>query len=390
MADDPIFPTEIIETIVGNLADDLETLRICALVSWTFYGLARLFTRLQVGPRVDQEHSLAKLCELLEGSPSFAAGVQSLCICEDWKQNRPRWIPEADLSRCFSLLGSLTCLAIKGFPYKLVWSKFSVANRDSIQAILPILTSLELHYVSEFPLTILSHCSLLRSLTLYAVTLAKHPDLVVVDTVKVSRIQLRHLDFHVHASVVDRFLDWITSTDPDSPLDIGLSSLKCSINYHSDGRLAIQRLLNAFAPSLQHLHIDYYDHLNTHRDKLDLRMLLHLRKLTLGMVLLPWRDCKDMLSLRHVSVPLLQQRVALVLNIYVSEYSLDQVVQQIATVDSVWATLPAIASVLVNIWYPRDDYVESFVDVSDKFVQQMPLLANKLADTGGLRVLKRR
>ncbi|KAJ6491970.1 hypothetical protein C8R45DRAFT_1136987 [Mycena sanguinolenta] len=213
------------------------------------------------------------------------------------------------------------------------------------------------------------------------------------DALRLSRIQLRHFGFHVDASVVGGFLDCITSIDPDSPLDISrLSSLECTV-LELEGCLPIQRLLDAFVPSLQHLHITVVNK----RYKLDLRKLRHLRKLSLDMVIVfwTWDDDKGMLSLRHVSLPLLQQKVALVVNLDVSEAPLAESIQGMATVDSVWAALPAIASVLVNLWYERGDYEisprvrkESFVDVSDKFVQQMPLLANKLADTGGLRVLE--
>ncbi|KAF7358884.1 hypothetical protein MSAN_01228700 [Mycena sanguinolenta] len=360
MADDPIFPTEIFETIVGNLVDDLDTLRSCALVSWTFYNLASLFTRLQVGPQVDQEHSLATLCELLEKSPFFAARVRSICLCEsdECMDDHPRWIMKADLGR----------------P---AWPEFSVVNRDSIQSILPILTSLEVCSVEEFPLALLSRCSLLRSLTLFAVTFAKNSGPVV----KVSRIQLRHLSLHLSPRLVDEFVDWITS---HSPLDIScLSSLECTVLE----RRSIQRLLNVFAPGLRHLHIvNYTSFLSWRRYILDFRKLLHLCKLTLGMYLFHPDDDKRILSLRHILLPL-QQKLALVINFELDGWR-PEIVQTIASADSAWAALP-IASVMINI----SDYDETSpcarkVDVSDEFIQQMPLLANKLADTGGLRVLK--
>ncbi|KAJ6491990.1 hypothetical protein C8R45DRAFT_190420 [Mycena sanguinolenta] len=129
-----------------------------------------------------------------------------------------------------------------------------------------------------------------------------------------------------------------------------------------------------------------------HHYNLDLRKLLHLRKLTLDMVIELPRDYQRMLSLRHVPLPL-QQKLALVLNLHV-EGSHTEAVQGIATVDSAWATLPAIASVMINLWYQRHIEAsprvrkESFVDVSEEFVQRMPLLTNRLADTGELRVLK--
>ncbi|KAJ6491963.1 hypothetical protein C8R45DRAFT_990049 [Mycena sanguinolenta] len=389
--DDPVFPPEVFEIIIGKLAGDLDSLRSCALVSWTFYSLTSLFSRLQVGPRFDQEQSPAKLCDLLEESPSFAARVQSLRLCDKWADDRPSWITEADLSRCFSPLRSLTrlCLEVKGsyWPWRHAWPQISAANRDAIQSILPNLTCLELHSVSDFPFTLLAHCSLLRSLTLDAVTFAENSGHVVT-TVKGSRIHLKHLYLHVPAFLIGGFLDWIMS--PDSPLDIScLSSLECTV-HDLMGHLSIQRLLEASAPSLHHLRIVNYSFFAYNRDyNLELRMFRHLETLTLDIWLdiIDSRDYQSLLSLSHVVLPL-QQKLALVFNQV--EDPRPKAMQRIISADSALAALPNIASVTIILWHciPPRMSKETFVDVSDEFVQQMPLLASRAADTGGLHVLK--
>ncbi|KAJ6493049.1 hypothetical protein C8R45DRAFT_1095567 [Mycena sanguinolenta] len=248
MEDGPVFPPELFAIIIGVLAGDLETLRSCALVSSTFHSLARV-SRLQAGPLVDQEHNLAQLCELLEGSSPFAARVESLRLCVSWTElaKLASWIMEADLGRCFSLLVSLTrlCIAVDGSGFFLPWLELSHANRHSIQAILPTLTCLELVNVSAFPLALLSHCSSLRSLTLDDVLSAAS---LGVDTDSCSSIHLHHLVLRVRAFVLVEFVDWFTN--PESPFDI--SSLR-SLEYRADDQrdhLPIQRLLNTASPSL--------------------------------------------------------------------------------------------------------------------------------------------
>ncbi|KAJ6491985.1 hypothetical protein C8R45DRAFT_928300 [Mycena sanguinolenta] len=407
MANDPVFPPAVFVIIVDNLAHDLDTLRSCALVSWTFYGLARLFSHLQVGPRVDQEHSLAKLCGLLEESPSWAARVQSLRLCDGWEEGHPSWITEADLGRCFSLLESLTCLslAVKGpcWPWRLAWSKISAANRHAIRAILPTLTRFELQDVNEFPLTLLSHCSSLRSLTLENVTFARN---FLVPTAKVSRSHMWHLCLHVPVFFVHRFLDWITS--PESPLDIScLFSLECTV-HDLDIHLPIQRLLDASAPSLQHLCIDNYsfclssylfpvrmvvDVLAYLHHKLDLHKLVHLHTLTLDIRLdiVEPRDRQRHLSLGLIFLPPLQ-KLALILNLE-SDNPRPKFLEALASADSALAALPSISSVRVILWHwiaqnPPHTRKEPLIDICDAFIQQMPLLADRLADTGGLHVLK--
>ncbi|KAF7373832.1 hypothetical protein MSAN_00595000 [Mycena sanguinolenta] len=256
----PIFPPELFAAIIDKLADDLESLRSCALVSLTFYSLARVSSRLQVGPLVDQAHSIVQLCELLESSPPFAEGVESLRLCCEWKEPNPcSWITEAesDLGRCLSLLVSLSrlCITVGGGYYpSLPWPRVSITNRDLIRVILPTLTCLELHNIREFPLPLLSRCLSLRSLTLANVLLGDDSERALIAADMDPRAQLQPLSLvKVPAFVLARFVLWITSTE--YPLDIScLCSLECilpdALSY-----LWLQRLSNASAQNLQCLYI---------------------------------------------------------------------------------------------------------------------------------------
>ncbi|KAJ6492003.1 hypothetical protein C8R45DRAFT_990157 [Mycena sanguinolenta] len=392
MADDPIFPPEVFEIIIGEHADDLDTLRSCSLVSWTFYSLARLFFRLQVGPQVDQEHSLAKLCELLEASPYFAARVRSLRLCDKWTIDRPSfWISEADLGRCFSVLGSLTrlCLAFSSnTASKLVWTMIPVANHDSIQAVLPTLTCLEIHNVKELPFTFLSRCFSLRSLTLHNVNIANNSGSTTTRAMGPC-IPLRQLFLHASGIQIGTLVDWITSSCDLSRLFL----LECVFyNLHKD--LAIERLLDASAQSLQHLCMVNYSLFIHHQCKLNLHQLVRLRTLTLNI----WLDMvssisshQRLLSLDHIVLPPLQ-KLALVLNLQ-SDNPRPESFQKFASADSALAALPSITSVKVVLWHrilktPPHTRNEPLIDISDEFIQQMPLLARRLADTGGLHVFK--
>ncbi|KAJ6491999.1 hypothetical protein C8R45DRAFT_1212867 [Mycena sanguinolenta] len=393
MAPDPVFPTEVFEVIVRKLADDLDALRSCALVSWTFYHLACLFSRIQVGPRIDQEHSLAKLCELLEGSPSFAASVQSLYLCDNWKENHPRWITEADFGRCLSLLGSLTRLCVNGssWPYRLAWSKISAANRAAVQVILPTLTCLELQHVCELPLKLLSHSSALRSLTLSDVNFNGDSDSVVTTTTG-SRVQLDHLCLDVHSSLIREFLDWITR--PESPLDIScLRSFEYTVHAMAN-EFPIQPLLDASSPSLKHLCLNNYSFFSYYHDsKLDLSRLAHLQSLSLNIWVETFSSPRypHLLSLRSLVLSPLQQKLALVFHLQSDDLRPD-LFQAVATADSALAALQAVASVKIIFW-PRfegrlRDRKEGLIDVSERFIQHMPLLASKFPCKGALRVLK--
>ncbi|KAJ6493045.1 hypothetical protein C8R45DRAFT_988772 [Mycena sanguinolenta] len=411
MKDDPVFPPELFAIIIGALAGDLETLRSCALVSSAFHGLARVFSHIQVGPLVDREHNnIVQLCELLEESATFAARVESLRL---YTEPNPRnWITEADLGRCLSLLVSLTrlCIAVDDSGF-LPWLGLSLANRHSIQAILPTLTCLELVNVSEFPLALLSHCSSLHSLTLddvlpltlddvfpltlddvFPLTLA---DVLptdslgaAVDTDSCSSIHLRHLVLRVRAIVLVEFVDWITN--PKSPFDF--SCLR-SLEYRADDQrdhLPIQRLLRTASPSLQRLCIQNHEFF---AHELDLHQLAHLRTLALEIYLdnSEADNHQCLLSLRNFVFPPPQQaHIALLLDVFMDdEHRRSNIMQDLADADHILARLPfETVTLFIRAWDPEDGKKEKLVDARDEFVRAMPLLASKLGRTDRLRILE--
>ncbi|KAF7349370.1 hypothetical protein MSAN_01726800 [Mycena sanguinolenta] len=380
MKDDPVFPPELFAIIIGALAGDLETLRSCALVSSTFYGLARVFSHLRVGPLVDREHDFPQFYALLEGSPPFAARVESLRLCAKWQwQNPDRWITDADLSRCFSLLTSLTRLCIAVDDGYLPWPRLSHTNRHSIQAILPTLTCLELKTVCELPLALLSHCSSLRSLTLDNVIFADSLGAVADTDSCCSSIHLRYIVLRAHATDLVRFVDWVT--DPESPFDIsGLRSLECTTNDQRS-HPPIQRLLNA-SLGLQSLCIKNHS-LTDNLHELDLRQLAHLRTLALDIGL------DGLLSLRNfLFLPPQQSHIALLLDVRTQDERTD-IMQNLADADHILCRLPfETVTVIVRTWYSKAGRKEKLIDVCDEFVPAMPLLASKPGRTDRLRILE--
>ncbi|KAJ6491950.1 hypothetical protein C8R45DRAFT_990022 [Mycena sanguinolenta] len=252
MADDPIFPPELFEAIIDQLADDLESLCSCALVSRSFYSLANVSSRLQV----DQGYNIARLCELLEASPPFAARVRSIHLRDILDgPDGESWITDADLGRCLSLLVSLTRLSIgvsglkPSWSASLHWPSVSASNHDSIQVTLPTLTSLELSSIDEVPLTLLSQCLSLRSLTLDTVTFSDDSGSAIA-TDRRSLIQLQSLTLRdLHSESLHRFVSWATCPDSSGGISY-LRSLDCSMDS-SRHRPPVQRLLNALASSVQ-------------------------------------------------------------------------------------------------------------------------------------------
>ncbi|KAF7349377.1 hypothetical protein MSAN_01727500 [Mycena sanguinolenta] len=390
MNDHPVFPVELFAIIIGALAGDLETLRSCALVSSTFYGLARVFSHIRVGPQFNQEHNFVQLCALLEGSPPFAARVESLRICARGEEPNPRtWMLEADLGRCFPPLVSLTRLCIALDSGHLSWLTLSHANRHSIQAILPTLTCLELKGVTELPLALLSHCSLLRSLTLDNVSFADSLG-AAADTDGCSNIHLRHIGLRLGAISLVRFVDWVT--DPESPFEIScLRSLGC-IAYDPRSHPPIQRLLNA-SLGLQSLCIKNHSFTDKLHE-LDLRQLAHLRTLALDIYVSHWKTYNHerlLLSLNNFVFPTPQQtKTALILDIMShDEPRRTDITQLLAGIDHILARLP-FETVTIIVWarYPEDERKDKLIDVRDEFVPAMPLLASKLGRTDRLRILE--
>ncbi|KAJ6493033.1 hypothetical protein C8R45DRAFT_1073100 [Mycena sanguinolenta] len=376
MTDDPVFPPELFAIIINALAGDLETLRSCALVSSTFYGLARVFSHLQVGPLVDQEHNFAQLSR-----------VESLRLCVKWREtNPPSWIIEADLGRCLPLLVTLTrlCITVEGSYTH--W--LSLPNRHSIQAILPTLTCLELHKLSELPLTLLACCLSLRSLTLDDVAFADGSAAAAADSC--SSIQLEHLVLRALAVDLAQFVDWVVN--PDSPFDIScLRSLECT-GKDFWNRSPIQRLLNA-SPSLQRLSMKNYCFSAHKIYEFDLRVLVHLRTLTLDIFLDDSEADNDqrLLSLANFVFPPPQQaQIALVLDIMThDEPRRANILQHLADADHIVCRLPfETVTVILARGHPEHGREEKLVDVRDEFVRAMPLLASKPGRTDRLCILE--
>ncbi|KAF8216923.1 hypothetical protein K438DRAFT_1953810 [Mycena galopus ATCC 62051] len=393
MKDDPVFPQELFDNVIDKLADDLETLRSCALVSSSFYSRARLFARLQVGPLDGKEHTIVKLYELLKSSPSFAASVESIHLSDRRGPNRSGWMvgpcrePRSTFTspagQFMSLLVSLTrvCVTIDDRAGS-TW--LGIPMHESIELALTQgkLTSLELNRISQIPLTLLSHCPGLRSLTLRGAGFEnRNFDSAVAASAGSPPTRLEHLSFYV----MNDLISWILL--PESPIVLSsLRSLDCII-HGPHNHLLIQRLLNASATSLQHLRLTQYE-IVSGAGVLDLHELTHLNTLSLGIWL--WLDeaaerDQRMLSLCDFIFPPSQKALALVFDLG-TQASRKEFVRELATVDGALAALPFLANVTIHFWGNLDDERVKFIDVSDEFVREMPLLASRLK--GALRVLE--
>ncbi|KAJ6492015.1 hypothetical protein C8R45DRAFT_190728 [Mycena sanguinolenta] len=367
------FPQELVDIII-DFVDGLESRRSCALVSRSFYSGARLFSRLEIG----RKHNIAQLCELLENSPSFAAQVESL------RFSNGSTVTQVDLRRPLSLLVSLTRLCIES---NLPWPNISVANRDSIQAILPTLTHLELRGIRHFPMELLSHCSSLRSLRLNFVFFPLLTSDVAAYEGSLTPLQNLSL---LHVTDLGRFVNWILF--PESPFDISsLRSLEFQAvnDYFDPPHPLIRRLLHASAPSLQRLCLKHHERMLGWGLGLDLRGLAHLQTLSLEIYVGAWSfDREHLISLSNLVLPQ-QQVLALFIDFKFS--SIDQrtmVVRDLTDVDHALAALP-FETINITFSFRGDFQAQGDVlNVSNKFLPHLPLLTRRLGERGALRILE--
>ncbi|KAJ7257244.1 hypothetical protein B0H12DRAFT_477392 [Mycena haematopus] len=317
MEHDPIFPQELFDIVIDDLAHDLETLRSCALVSRSFYTRARVFSHIRVstGPPDGKgpEHTLAKLHALLQSSPSFAARVESVHLFNGhspwmaptsepqstsdttftqifFSPNHNLWMGEPPMSEPRNPFEPLTAQSLSlpsGWTIHDPSEQSATSDRQRtsdnatlIPKILTLLLSLQrlritnatspfLHSISSA----LTHRPSLTALDLAGgstipPTLFAHcPSLRSLTLTGVSFSDPERLDTFVrpkldHLALVDlprstlpQLARWLLL--PKFPLD--LSRLRSLVCTGPRDRLLIQRLLAASARSLQHLDVRTYD-----------------------------------------------------------------------------------------------------------------------------------
>ncbi|KAJ7244379.1 hypothetical protein B0H12DRAFT_1129245 [Mycena haematopus] len=395
---DPVFPPELFDLIIDNLGDDLEALRSCALVSSSFYERARVFSHLRVGP-LDLKHSIAAFHKLLEGSPIFAARVESLHLWETGS-GRNRWMLmpspssrkalEAPAGQFMSILINLSRLCITiSTDVTDYWFTIPSRFRESIQLTLarPNLTCLELTRIDGLPLSILSSCSALRSLVLTWVTFqfAEHEDFQSAFAACAGShpTRLEHLSLELANQSFKYFGCSILLQE--SPIDIScLKSLTC--DNHSDNCLTIQSLLDASGWSLQSLRLIYRAYARI--SVLDLHGLEQLHTLYLG--LSPPVGQRLQRLAHSLASPPPERTFGLVLTI--GTHSTCAEILRLGDADRLLADLLWITSVTVVLLpadrIGKDPRTLELIDVSDKFVDEMPLLVNRLRGTRALRVLQ--
>ncbi|KAF7358915.1 hypothetical protein MSAN_01231900 [Mycena sanguinolenta] len=263
----------------------------------------------------------------------------------------------------------------------LPWPSISIANRDAIQASLPTLTSLALFGIDELPLTLLSHCSSLRSLTLDTVTFSDNPGSATAPERR-TFIQLQSLTLRdLNSDSLQRFVSWATCPESSGGISY-LRSLDCNVDNPNSG-FPIQRLLNALCPHSYTWKAELM--LTTSKGPLDLHKLVHLHTISLE------THCPIALFvLKNFVISPNQQPLEVVYRI--TDENRTKVAQHLVDADRILAAMPLeIVTVVVFFWnWPTSEKrAEKLIDVADEFLPKMPLLASKLGGTpGALRILE--
>ncbi|KAJ7204561.1 hypothetical protein B0H12DRAFT_1161137 [Mycena haematopus] len=390
----PIFPQEIFDIII-DFCEDFETLRSCALVSASFHHRTRLFSRIRVGP-LDEEHTIEALEQFLEDSPSSAACVKSLHL---WDRDN-RWMSETYSARFLSLLVSLTDIRMSGsfaFARDPVSDWVDIAPLcKSIRLALtrPNLTRLQLTRISGIPITVLAHCSALRSLTLiwvrFDLNSHRNSDDAVAACADSSPAQLEALSCTLESYTFELLVRWILC--PQSALNVSWLRSLVYTTFDSLSNDMIHRLLNASAGSLQHLRLKHRRIISS-TTPLDLHNLIQLQTFSPEIWLDGFRqNLLSLLSLDDVIFPSHQQALRLTLTLYTTDIR-GQLVPLLTAADRALATIGFITSMTV-IMLPsayREIYdllrEDELKDVSAMFSEDMPLMLQRLAGKGTLRVL---
>ncbi|KAJ7635041.1 hypothetical protein FB45DRAFT_479793 [Roridomyces roridus] len=392
--DGPVLPQELLDLVIDHLADDLQTLRSCALVSSSVlqYSRVHIFSRLRVGPLnkdnlrdgpLDGDHAIGTLLKLFRHSPTVAARVKSLHLWDNIMR-RFSWIsaeatphPVAQFS---SFLVSLTrlCITIEsGFVH---WANISPAMRTSIRATvaLPNLTCLEIAGMYGLPYTLLAHCPALRSITLKWSTFDERDDHDFASTLAACagspRIELENLDLELDSSVLRRLARWILL--PESPLDVTrLSTFTCVCDHPSDSAV-LQQLIDAAEPALQSLRLQNV------ANPLDLHALAQLRTLEFAHEL-PLEPRVTWLR-NHIIFPLPPRTLDLVLHVITPRTGAWAPMMDLIGADRALSLLPpCVAGISVvlagsNVDRPRWGAPElELVDVSSEYSGSMPALRDR-------------
>ncbi|KAJ7250719.1 hypothetical protein C8J57DRAFT_679050 [Mycena rebaudengoi] len=274
----PILPQELIELIVHNLFDDLESLRACALVSSQFLPSTRclIFSHIRIGP-LDEGDSVTPLHDFLIRAPVLPSRVVSLHLCDDIML-RQSWIEDhtpASAASCVMqlslLLTSLSRLAVSIRSGFLHWANISVALRTTFHRVLsmPTLTHLEITGLYGLPLTLFAHCPALESATLKWTTFDERDTVDFAGTLAACatspKIHLRTLSLDLDPRPFGLFVRWILH--PESPLDLTrLTSLGCTVQDPRNDMRRLQQLLRLCAATIEALTVkDPYEMLSLDR-----------------------------------------------------------------------------------------------------------------------------
>jgi hypothetical protein len=264
MSEGPVLPQELLDLIVDHLFDDLESLRACALVSSNFLPSSRthIFSHLRVG-RLNREHSIDELHDMLVKSPGLACRIQSLHLWDNIKRSQSWLWGDSDLAPGVAHL-SRTLPALRRFCITIEaglvhWANIAAPLRDAAHAIviLQTLTSVELAGLYGLPFTLLAHCPALTSVALKWVTFDERDTddfaATLVACAGASPAHLTHLALDLDQRVLQLLKRWLLL--PQCPLAIDrLASFACVICSVSD-QLIVQELLAVCATTLEHLEL---------------------------------------------------------------------------------------------------------------------------------------
>ncbi|KAF8065002.1 hypothetical protein FPV67DRAFT_164355 [Lyophyllum atratum] len=170
-------PQEIIDSIIGELADDRATLQACSIVSSSFCGTAQkcIFREITINLSTKAATYHKRPHEFLLSTPHLALCVEYLLLRVDSDpsyRNIP-FLPSALrqiplLHRINIVLGSAALAEVDFRQWS--WTHLPQTLRSDILQLLqlPTIHDLSIHYIRGFPINELRYCPQLKTLDLKA------------------------------------------------------------------------------------------------------------------------------------------------------------------------------------------------------------------------------
>ncbi|KAF8065001.1 hypothetical protein FPV67DRAFT_164405 [Lyophyllum atratum] len=172
-------PQEIIDSVIGELADDRASLKRCSIVSSSFCGTAQkfIFRQLTISLSTKAEFYHDRLQHFLLSNPHLALHVECLLlkVNSNRRDEKIPWLPSVirqipHLRRVNMVLGSPALVEVNHRQWE--WRLLPETLRNGILQLLqlPTIHDLSIHYIRGFPINALRYCPQLKTLDLQALT----------------------------------------------------------------------------------------------------------------------------------------------------------------------------------------------------------------------------